>query len=247
MIQSEPQEIVVTTKNTASLILGIISIIVGVFALLFGWIPLLGLLAIPVAIIGTLLALMGTIIAIAKSFKGISIPIIGIIICVISFIIPLLSTGTITKSIDETMQKVELQKEKQSEDKIRQEQMERIQKESYISNYLDLYDVKARYMNSFYDREVPGVLFKIRNKGNKSLSKVEVTVYFKDAKGIIITEEKYYPIYVTEYSLTDGNKPLKSGYIWQMESGMFYSAKSVPSEWQEGSVDVKITDIQFSE
>jgi len=42
------------------------------------------------------------------------------------------------------------------------------------------------------------------------------------------------------------NKPLKPGYVWQMESGKFYAAKQVPSEWAGGSYEAKITDIIFS-
>lgn len=74
---------------------------------------------------------------------------------------------------------------------------------------------------------------------------VEVTVYFKDPGGSIIYEEDFHPVLVSEFSFTD-SKPLKPGYIWQMESGKFYSVKSVPEEWAEGSVEIKITDIRFS-
>ena len=100
-------------------------------------------------------------------------------------------------------------------------------------------------MDSVLDGKVPGVLFKLRNTGDRSLDMVKVTVIFKDVGGTAIHDEDYYPISVSDFSLGD-NKPLKPGYIWQMETGKFYAAKSVPSEWQEGSVDVKIADIRFS-
>ncbi|TYO96769.1 hypothetical protein EDC39_11257 [Geothermobacter ehrlichii] len=117
-------------------------------------------------------------------------------------------------------------------------------KQAYIKKVV-LYDLKARYYDTFLEKKVPGVEFKIKNKGDKTLKKVEVTVYFKDANGTIIAEEDYYPVLVTKYSFGGNNKPLKPNYIWQMERGKFYKADSVPSEWKEGSVSAKITNIEF--
>lgn len=98
-------------------------------------------------------------------------------------------------------------------------------------------------MDSLLDCRVPGALFRLRNTGGRSLDKVEVTVYFKDAQGQVIAEEEYIPVLVSEFSFSGDNKPLKPGYVWQMEKGKFYSAKSVPSEWQEGNIEASLTDI----
>lgn len=119
-------------------------------------------------------------------------------------------------------------------------------KTNYIQQHLVLYGFEARYMDSVLDGKVVGVLFKLRNTGDKSLDMVKVTVRFKDSTGTVIHDEDYYPVSVSDFSFGDDNKPLKAGYVWQMESGKFYSAKSVPSEWQEGSADAQITDIKFS-
>jgi len=94
---------------------------------------------------------------------------------------------------------------------------------------------------------VPGVTFKIRNDGERSLDNVEVTIYFKNERGNVISEEDYNPVLVTKYSFSADKKALKPGYIWQMEQGKFYTAKQVPSEWKEGSIDASITDIRFTE
>jgi hypothetical protein len=126
-----------------------------------------------------------------------------------------------------------------------QENAEVKAKAAYIQQHLVLYSVEARYMDSVLDGRVPGVLFKLRNTGDRSLDKVKVTVRFRDASGTVIHDEDYYPVSVSDFSFGD-NKPLKAGYVWQMESGKFYAAKSVPSEWKEGSIDVQITDIEFS-
>lgn len=238
----EPQVVIVTTKNTASLTLGIIAIVVGVLALLVGWIPFLGLLAIPAAIIGLLLAGIGFVIALFKGCKGIGMPLLGGAICIAAFILPILSTGgtsaAITKAVDKTSKQVASQKKSQDDEESKA-------KAAYIQDHLVLYDVQARYMDSILDGKVPGVLFKLRNTGDRDLDMVKVTVHFKDASGAVIHEEDYSPVLVSDFSFGD-NKPLKAGYVWQMESGKFYAAKSVPSEWREGSVEARISDVRFS-
>lgn len=120
------------------------------------------------------------------------------------------------------------------------------EKQAYIKNVV-LYDLKAKYYKTYLEDRLPGVKFKLKNKGNRTLKKVEVTIYFKDANGIIITEKTYCPVLVTEYSFGSDNKPLKPNYIWQLEREKFYKADSVPSEWKEGAVSAKITNIEFAE
>lgn len=246
-----PQEVVLTTKNTASLTLGIIAIVIGVLAMLVGWVPFLGLLAIPIAAIGLLLAIAGLIIALVKRLQGIGMPILGGAICVVAVVLPLLSTGgasvAITETMNEVAQEMDSQRTALGDEREREKEQKEAEKATYISQHLDLYEVTAQYMTSRFEGKLPGVLFKIRNNGDRSLDKVEVTVYFKDASGSVIAEEDFLPVLVTEYSFSGDNKPLKPGYVWQMESGKFYSAKSVPTEWDEGSVDASITDIRFSE
>ncbi|KFL36592.1 hypothetical protein N788_03000 [Arenimonas donghaensis DSM 18148 = HO3-R19] len=117
--------------------------------------------------------------------------------------------------------------------------------EQYIAESIELYDFQAKYMDSVLDGRVPGVSFKMKNNGDRTLDRVEIVVLFKDATGSVIAEEDYSPIFVSEYNLSGDNKPLKPGYIWQLERGRFYAAKSVPSEWKEGAAEIKIVDIRF--
>lgn len=119
-------------------------------------------------------------------------------------------------------------------------------KNAYIEN-VELYDFKAAYHDTYLDERIPGVDFKIKNKGDRDLKKIEVTVYFKDKDGNTISEETYYPVLVTELSFGSDNKPLKAGYIWQQERGKFYKAANVPDEWKVGSASAKITDIEFDQ
>jgi len=117
------------------------------------------------------------------------------------------------------------------------------EKQAYIKK-VKLYDFVARYFTNLADERVPGVRFKLKNEGQKTLGRVVVIVYFKDKNGTIIAEEEYVP--VNENALFDG-KPLRPGYIWQLERNKFYVAPSVPSEWQEGAAIAKIADIEFSD
>ena len=107
----EPQTVILTTKNTASLTLGIIAIVVGVLSLLVGWIPLLGLLAIPVAIIGLILAGIGFVIALCKGGKGIGMPLLGGVICVAAFVVPILMSALVAQAVGETSIAVAEQKQ----------------------------------------------------------------------------------------------------------------------------------------
>jgi hypothetical protein len=118
-------------------------------------------------------------------------------------------------------------------------------KSDYIQNDLNLYDFQASYRDSEFDGRVVGVDFKIKNTGGRTLNKVEVTVYFNDSSGATIHEEKYYPVLVSDFNVSDDNEPLKPGYIWQQEANKFYEAKNVPSEWQDGNAIATITDIEF--
>lgn len=114
--------------------------------------------------------------------------------------------------------------------------------QSYIDESLVLYDLTAGYYRTYLDEAKPGVRFKLRNKGDRTLDAVSVIVYFKDPNGTTIHEEQFYPV----SSIRSDSKPLKPNYIWQMEAGKFYSAEPVPSEWKEGSVCAEIAYIWFA-
>lgn len=118
---------------------------------------------------------------------------------------------------------------------------------AYIRSNIRLYDFSARYYDSMLDGRVPGVDFKLKNNGTRTLNRVTVKVVFQDAQGKPIAEEEYSPVWVVENSFsTDDNKPLRANYIWQNEKGQFYTAKSVPSEWAEGKATATITNIEFA-
>ena len=112
--------------------------------------------------------------------------------------------------------------------------------------HVALYDLESKFYKTFSERKVPGVKFKLKNNGDRLLREVEVTVYFKDHTGTVVAEERYHPVMGMNESYS-GNQVLKKNYIWQMEEGNFYKADGVPTEWREGSVDAKVTNLKFAE
>jgi len=118
-------------------------------------------------------------------------------------------------------------------------------KEAYFKR-MKLYDLETRLYDTYLDERVPGVRFKLKNEGDLTLSRVEVTVYFKDATGKTIHEESFDPVSVNSFGL-DNRGPLRPGYIWELERGKFYTAKSVPTEWKPGAAEARITDLDFLE
>lgn len=116
---------------------------------------------------------------------------------------------------------------------------------AYIAQNLRVYDMDARYYDSVLDGRVPGVRFKIKNNGNRTLNRVTVRVVFFDANNNAIAEEEYNPVLVSSYSVGDDNTPLRPNYIWQQDPSRFMVANNVPSEWQTGRAQATITDIEF--
>jgi hypothetical protein len=116
---------------------------------------------------------------------------------------------------------------------------------AYIRQHLRVYDLGARYFDSVLDGRVPGVRFKIKNNGNRTLNRVTVRVVFLDAQGNPIAEEEYNPVLVSQYSIGEDNSPLRPNYIWQQASDRFLTASNVPTEWHAGSARATITDIEF--
>lgn len=137
----------------------------------------------------------------------------------------------------------ELLEARNARDETTKELAEFAEKQDYIER-IALYDLEARSYETYLDGRVAGIDFKLKNSGDRTLNMVEVTVYFKAADGSIISEDSHHPVFVSEFSIGafDFTKPLKPNYIRRAE----YAVKSVPSEWEEGSVAARITDIEFA-
>ena len=111
---------------------------------------------------------------------------------------------------------------------------------------VEIYDFHAKYFDSVLDGKIPGVEFKLKNNGDKAYKWIQITVYFQDSDANVISEDTFSPVLGSGFD-ANTRKPLKPGYVWQMERGKFFSAKSVPSEWKPGAVRYEITKAQFLE
>lgn len=109
-----------------------------------------------------------------------------------------------------------------------------------------IYDFVAKRYDPISQKNMPRISFKIKNEGNRSLDRIEITAYFQDKNSNIIYEESLYPVFVSSASYFNEDKPLKPGYIWQQEPGQFYTLPKVPSEWVEEKTIIKVTSIRFS-
>ncbi|MBW2038001.1 MAG: hypothetical protein JRI46_00145 [Deltaproteobacteria bacterium] len=85
-----------------------------------------------------------------------------------------------------------------------------------------------------------GVFGEVKNLGDRTLTEVEITIYFLDKNGNPIFEKTYYPVLVSKWSFGDRAQPLKPGYIRKFG----VKADNAPSEWAK-KVRVKVTDIKF--
>lgn len=120
-----------------------------------------------------------------------------------------------------------------------------IDKDNYIRN-VEITEFVAKRIDTYLEKDVPAIRISLKNNGNRSLDKVKVVVYFKDSNGNTIYEEYFHPVLVNQYSYRGDNKPLKSGYIKEMEKGRYYTLKSALSDWQEGNAIAEIVDIDFT-
>lgn len=84
-----------------------------------------------------------------------------------------------------------------------------------------------------------GVFGEIKNTGDRTLSKVEITIYCLDRNGKPIFEKTYHPVLVSEWSITD-NQPLKPNYSRKFGVKL----DDAPSDWAR-KVKVEVTDVEF--
>ena len=117
-------------------------------------------------------------------------------------------------------------------------------------NYIDKVEITeflAKRIDTYSKKGIPAVRISLKNVGDKSLDEVKVVVYFQDKNGQTIFEEDYHPVLVSTYSFRGDNKPLKPGYVKEMEKDKYYTLDSALSEWQEGKAVAKIVDLKFTE
>ena len=115
-------------------------------------------------------------------------------------------------------------------------------KQAYIRGSLALEQFRVatgRRFGGFGEPE-PAVFGTIRNKGDSTLTRVEITVFFLGADDKPIAETTFNPVFVSEFSLSDKG-PLKAGYVRDFG----YSVQEyAPSGWGR-KARAEITRIEF--
>lgn len=86
-----------------------------------------------------------------------------------------------------------------------------------------------------------GVYGTVRNLGDRTLKRVEVTVYFLDRNGQRIGESSYGA--VSSYNFGGNTDPLKPGYVRDFG---FTVEENAPKEWG-GKFEAAVTDVDFEE
>jgi hypothetical protein len=86
----------------------------------------------------------------------------------------------------------------------------------------------------------PGVFGEVKNTGDRTLTKVEVTIYFLNKQGQPVYEKQFPAVIVGSGSFMRDDTPLKPGY--SQKFGV--KADDAPSEWAR-TVSVKVTDVEF--
>ena len=116
-------------------------------------------------------------------------------------------------------------------------------KQEYIEN-IEIFEFESKRINTYSDDDVPAVRFALKNNGDRSLDRVEVTVYFYDKNNKPIHEETYLPVLASSYM--DNRSPLKPNYIRRQKPNKYYTVVELGKEWSGRSKAV-VTDIEFSE
>lgn len=116
-------------------------------------------------------------------------------------------------------------------------------KAEYIEQ-IEITEFTTTRIDTYTEKGVPAVRIGLKNKGDKSLDQIKVTVFFKDSDGNNIHEKDFSPILVSKYS---NKKPLKPGYVHEMKKDNYLTVKSPLSDWEEGSAEIKIVDIKFTD
>jgi hypothetical protein len=99
-------------------------------------------------------------------------------------------------------------------------------------NKLKILDFNAQRNNN----NVPEIQLRIKNNGQKAVKALSLKIFFMDAKGNTIFENKISVI----NPFTD--PPLKPGYISSVKQASF---RGCPPEWEEGKVRYEVESIRF--
>lgn len=116
------------------------------------------------------------------------------------------------------------------------------------NNYLESLEIQSinvtmgygEYDIPQYDDPKPAVQGKIKNLGDKTISEVELTIYYLDSSGNRISETQYYP--VNTRSIFGDDSPLKPNYVRDFG---YIVDEDAPNDWGK-EIEAEITDYVIS-
>ena len=122
-------------------------------------------------------------------------------------------------------------------------------KSVYIQDQIELLDFEAKeYHADKGAAPVPGVSFRLRNNGAKTLSKIWVRVTFLDSAGREVSQEKFEPL--NDFWSKGHERVLRPGETWQFDDQAYYRSDAGggwQDGWRAGQAKAEIVDVTFAE
>lgn len=121
---------------------------------------------------------------------------------------------------------------------------------AYIRENMELFDFNSQNYNILNDGSpVPGVTFKILNKGDRDVVKIMVRITFYSAGGHAIASEVVDPLAV--FTPKEQTPLLKAGATWRFAPAAYYRSSSRETswhyKWQAGQAKAEIEDVIFAD
>lgn len=106
-------------------------------------------------------------------------------------------------------------------------------------------NLESRRFDSVLEKDQAGVRFELRNTGDRTVERIEVTVQFLNDEGSPISERSFTPVHPSAL-VSDGSPPLRPGYIWSLPSGEYWTPDNIPTVWVPGKVRVNVSSLDFA-
>ena len=113
----------------------------------------------------------------------------------------------------------------------------------YINNSLVLENAVVDEFDTYYNTKVWGLSdIKVKNNGDKSITQITITVYFKDESGNTIGENN---INIGIADIYNTVSALKPNYEWASEKDHYYELKNLSDNINPTRNEIKITNVKF--
>lgn len=113
----------------------------------------------------------------------------------------------------------------------------------YINNNLVLESATVEEFDTYYDTKVWGLSnIKVKNNGDKSITRMTITVYFKDNDGNTIGENN---INIGISDIYNTVSAIRPNYEWSSETDKYYQLKNLSDNINPTKNEIKITKVTF--